>query len=165
MLNPEERNRARKKAMRLLEHMDRTEKGLTDKLRQAEFSQEAVEDAIAYVKSYGYINDARYARTYISFRMESKSRQKILSELQMKGVDRQTALEAWEEMEELMEPDERAVLRKTIEKKFKPGTELDEKEMRRLQGYLARRAFKYEDIAYALEEMNIRVKRDKGSLY
>ena len=29
--------------MRLLEHMDRTEKGLTDKLRQAEFSPEAVE--------------------------------------------------------------------------------------------------------------------------
>ena len=59
MLNPEERDRARKKAMRLLEHMDRTEKGLTDKLRQAEFSPEAVEDALAYVKSYGYINDAR----------------------------------------------------------------------------------------------------------
>ena len=53
MLDLEERNRARKKAMRLLEHMDRTEKGLTDKLRQAEFSPEAVEDAIAYVKSYG----------------------------------------------------------------------------------------------------------------
>ena len=68
-------------------------------------------------------------------------------------------------MEELIKPDERAVLRKTIEKKFKPGTELDEKEMRRLQGYLARRAFKIEDIAHALEEMNIRVKRDKGSLY
>ena len=46
MLDLEERNRARKKAMRLLEHMDRTEKGLTDKLRQAEFSPEAVEDAI-----------------------------------------------------------------------------------------------------------------------
>ena len=46
MLDLEERNRARKKAMRLREHMDRTEKGLTDKLRQAEFSPEAVEDAI-----------------------------------------------------------------------------------------------------------------------
>ena len=114
----------------------------------------------AYVKSYGYINDARYARTYISFRMESKSRQKILSELQMKGVDRQTALEAWEEMEELMEPDERAVLRKTIEKKYAPDTELDEGQMRRLYGYLARRAFKYEDISHILEEMNIRVKHE-----
>lgn len=119
MLDLEERNRARKKAMRLLEHMDRTEKGLTDKLRQAEFSPEAVEDAIAYVKSYGYINDARYARTYISFRMETRSRQKILSELQLKGVDRQTALDAWNEMEELMEPDEREVLRRTIERNMR----------------------------------------------
>ena len=32
MLDLEERNRARKKAMRLLEHMDRTEKGLYDRL-------------------------------------------------------------------------------------------------------------------------------------
>ena len=54
MLDLEERNRARKKAMRLLEHMDRTEKGLTDKLRQAEFSPEAVEDAIASV-SYTHL--------------------------------------------------------------------------------------------------------------
>ena len=131
-----------------------------EKLLQAEFSPELVEDAIAYVKSYGYVNDARYARTYISFRMESKSRQKILSELQMKGVDRQTALEAWEEMEELMEPDERAVLRKTIEKKYAPDTELDEGQMRRLYGYLARRAFKYEDISHTLDEMNIRVKHE-----
>ena len=161
MLNLEERNRARKKAMRLLEHMDRTEKGLTDKLRQAEFSPEAVEDAIAYVKSYGYINDARYARTYISFRMETKSRQKILSELQMKGVDRQTALDAWEEMEELMEPDERA--RFTEDR--------SRRNMHRIQslmkdrcgdsmGYLARRAFKYEDISHILEEMNIRVRHE-----
>ena len=160
MLDLEERNRARKKAMRLLEHMDRTEKGLTDKLRQAEFSPEAVEDAIAYVKSYGYINDARYARTYISFRMETRSRQKILSELQLKGVDRQTALDAWNEMEELLEPDEREVLRRTIEKKYAPDTELDEGQMRRLYGYLARRAFRYEDISHTLEELNIRVNRD-----
>ena len=156
MLDLEERNRARKKAMRLLEHMDRTEKGLTDKLRQAEFSPEAVEDAIAY----GYINDARYARTYISFRMETRSRQKILSELQLKGVDRQIALDAWNEMEELMEPDEREILRRTIEKKYVPDTELDEGQMRRLYGYLARRAFRYEDISHTLEEMNIRVKHD-----
>ena len=51
MLDLEERNRARKKAMRLLEHMDRTEKGLTDKLRQAEYllphgNQEPSEDPL-----------------------------------------------------------------------------------------------------------------------
>ena len=59
-----------------------------------------------------------------------------------------------------MEPDERAVLRKTIEKKYAPDTELDEGQMRRLYGYLARRAFKYEDISHTLDEMNIRVKHE-----
>ena len=71
--------------------------------------------------------------------METRSRQKILSELQLKGVDRQIALDAWNEMEELMEPDEREILRRTIEKKYAPDTELDEGQMRRLYGYLARR--------------------------
>ena len=45
MLDLEERNRARKKAIRLLEHMDRTEKGLTDKLRQAERKNHEIRSA------------------------------------------------------------------------------------------------------------------------
>lgn len=94
------------------------------------------------------------------FAWSPRAARRSFSELQMKGVDRQTALEAWEEMEELMEPDERAVLRKTIEKKYAPDTELDEGQMRRLYGYLARRAFKYEDISHTLDEMNIRVKHE-----
>ena len=49
--------RAAKKAMKLLEHMDRTEKGLRDRLHQAGFGQDAIEAAMAYVESYGYIDD------------------------------------------------------------------------------------------------------------
>ena len=44
-VTPEERKSARRKALLLLEHMDRTEKGLSDRLRQAGFSAEAAEDA------------------------------------------------------------------------------------------------------------------------
>ena len=66
-VTPEEQKNARRKAMLLLEHMDRTEKGLSDRLRQAGFSAEAVEDAMNYVRSYGYLNDDRYAENYISF--------------------------------------------------------------------------------------------------
>ena len=36
----EEHKRAAKKAMKLLEHMDRTEKGLRDRLQQDGFSQD-----------------------------------------------------------------------------------------------------------------------------
>lgn len=153
---PEEYRDARRKAMRLLEHMDRTERGLRDKLRQAGFSQLAVDYALAYVESYGYIDDERYARTYIAYRMNTKSRQKIIQELISKGVDKETAAAAWEEEAALNMPDEREILYRTIEKKYCPDTELDEKEMRRLQGYLIRRGFNYSDIKSALENMNIR---------
>ena len=153
---PEEYRDARHKAMRLLEHMDRTEKGLRDKLRQAGFSSPAADYALAYVKSYGYIDDERYARTYIAYRMNTKSRQKIIQELVGKGIDKETVTAAWEEEASLNMPDEREILYRTIEKKYAPDTELDEKEMRRLQGYLIRRGFSYSDIKSVLENMNIR---------
>ena len=93
----EEQRQARKKAMKLLERMDRTEKGLSDRLLQAGFSEQAVLDAVSYVKSYGYINDSRYALNYITYRIHEKSRQKIFQELYTKGIDRETASEAWEQ--------------------------------------------------------------------
>ena len=153
---PEEYRDARRKAMRLLEHMDRTERGLREKLRQAGFSPLAVDYALAYVESYGYIDDERYARTYIAYRMNTKSRQKIIQELIAKGIDKETALAAWEEEAAINMPDEREILYRTVEKKYAPDTELDEKEMRRLQGYLIRRGFSYSDIKSVLENMNIR---------
>ena len=151
----QEQQQARRKALRLLEHMDRTERGLTDRLRQAGFSEEAAEDAVSYVREFGYINDERYAFNYIMYRIHDKSRQKIFQELQQKGVDRQTIQSAWEEAEELEAPDEHALLLKQIEKKYPPGTELDERKMRRLLGYFARRGFRQGEITSALEEMNI----------
>lgn len=154
-LHPEEQKKARRKAMQLLEHMDRTEKSLSDRLGQAGFSEEAAEDAIAYVKSYGYVDDHRYARNYISCRLETKSRQKLLAELSGRGVSRETAVKAWDEVAEIYEPDEREILRHTVEKKYSSHTELNEKEMRRLMGYLLRRGFSYEDIRHVLEEMDI----------
>ena len=153
---PEEYRDARRKAMRLLEHMDRTERGLRDKLRQAGFSQLAVDYALSYVESYGYIDDERYARTYIAYRMNTKSHQKIIQELISKCIDKETAAAAWEEEAALNMPDEREILYRTIEKKYCPDTELNEKEMRRLQGYLIRRGFSYLDIKSVLENMNIR---------
>lgn len=85
---PEEQLRqAKLKALRLLERMDRTEAQLREKLLQAEFDSEMVEKAIAYVKSFGYINDERYVRNYIECRCQSKSRRQLEQELQFrKGV-------------------------------------------------------------------------------
>ena len=155
MTDMEQQREARKKALRLLEHMDRTEKGLMDRLLRAGFSEKLAEDAVSYVKDYGYINDRRYALNYIMYRIHDKSRQKIFQELSGKGIDCQTIQDAWEEAEELETPDERALLRQMVGKKYEPGAELDEREMRRLYGYLARRGFRSGDIFSVLEEMDI----------
>ena len=154
-LNYNEQREARRKALRLLEHMDRTEKGLRDRLIQGGFSEEAAEDAVAYVKDYGYINDYRYALNYILYRIHSKSRQKIFQELQQKGISRDVASEAWEEASDLEEPDETSLLRTAIEKKCSPGDILDDKAMRRLYGYLQRRGFRMGDITAVLDELGI----------
>ena len=150
---PEEYRDARRKAMRLLEHMDRTEKGLREKMRQAGFTSQAVDHALTYVEAYGYIDDERYARTYIAYRMDTKSRQKIIRELMGKGIDRKTAINAWEEEAALNMPDEKEILYRTIEKKYPQ----DENKLSRLIGYLVSRGFGYSDIADTLENMNIRL--------
>ena len=151
----QEQQQARRKALRLLEHMDRTERGLTDRLKQAGFSEETAAEAVSYMKEYGYVDDERYAFNYIMYRIHSKSRQKIFQELQQKGVDRQTIQTVWEEAEELESPDEHALLLSLIEKKYASGTELDERELRRLLGYFARRGFRQSEITSALEELSI----------
>ena len=53
--------RAKKRAMHLLEKMDRTEQELRRKLLESEYPEDLTEEAIAYVKSFHYIDDARYA--------------------------------------------------------------------------------------------------------
>ena len=154
-LNYNEQREARRKALRLLEHMDRTEISLQERLIQGGFSEAAAEVAVAYVKDYGYVNDYRYALNYILYRIHSKSRQKIFQELLQKGISRDVASEAWEEASDLEEPDETSLLRTAIEKKCSPGDTLDDKAMRRLYGYLQRRGFRMGDITAVLDEMGI----------
>ena len=91
---------------------------------------------------------------YIMYRIHDKSCQKIFQSFP--GRNRpSTRQDAWEEAEELETPDERALLRQMVGKKYEPGAELDEREMRRLYGYLARRGFRSGDIFSVLEEMDI----------
>lgn len=153
--NLEENKKARAKAMRLLEHMDRTEKGLYEKMRMAGFSETAIADAMAYVKSYGYINDLRYAETYLRTRITAKSRQQLTMELLKKGVDKHTIELAWEETVELEEPDERVMIQNLILKKYAPQSVLDVKTMRRLYGQLLRKGFRSGEVAAVLKELEI----------
>ena len=77
--------RAKLRAMHLLNVMARTEDGLRQKLIQNGYPQSAVEEAIKYVKSFGYINDEAYVRNFIECRKDKKSRKEIEALLMQKS--------------------------------------------------------------------------------
>ena len=92
--------RAKLRCMNLLKSRAYTEKQLCEKLRQGEYSEEIIEEAVAYVKSFGYINDRQYAEDFISYNLERKSRRRMEQDLLAKGVDSGIVREIFERLRE-----------------------------------------------------------------
>ncbi len=88
--------RARKRLLYLLQRADQTEKQLRDKLARDGYPEDVAEDAVNYVKSYHYIDDLRYACTYINYHQEQKSCFQLKRALQEKGIGRDVIEEAFE---------------------------------------------------------------------
>lgn len=141
--------RAKKRAMHLLERMDRTEKQLYDKLLQSGYPQECIDNAILYVKKYHYIDDRRYASNYIRCYQDKKSRLRMQQDLLRKGVSRALIEEV---LEEEFQADERIQIRSLLEKRGFDATECDEKERQRCYQFLMRRGFKSSDILKVMRD-------------
>lgn len=141
--------RARKRTMHLLERMDRTEAQLRDKLRQGYYPEDVIEDAIAYVKSYHYVDDLRYAQNYVRSRKGQKSQRKLQMELLAKGVSKQKIQQALEE--EYQQENEQELILRWIEKKQYCAQEADLKEKRRMYQFLLRKGFQSDDILHILD--------------
>ena len=130
--------------------MDRTEAQLREKLLQAEFSPELVEDAIAYVKSYGYIDDERYVRNYIEYRREKKSPRPVGQELQYREGGPPGKIQKG--FEDLGPADEKPLIRRFLEKKGYRPEITDEKTRRKLIAALLRKGFRMGDVLAVLRE-------------
>lgn len=135
--------RARMKAMYLLKAMDRTESQLRKKLEDCSYPAEIVENAIAYVKEYHYIDDVRYAVSYMEFRKESKSMQQLSRELYGKGISREDIAEA---EAQITFPDEEKQIRHWIEKKKYCAKTADRKETSRFFNFLMRKGYSISSI-------------------
>lgn len=136
--------KAKIKALNLLERMDRTEAQLREKLLAAEFEPKIVEQAIAYVKSFHYLDDERYVRNYIEYRQDQKSRRQLEQELQFKKyVPSELIQRVYEELEPA---DEKILIRRHLEKKRYCPEEWDEKQRQKLIASLLRKGFRMGDI-------------------
>lgn len=139
--------RVKKRTLYLLEKMDRTESQLREKLAHSEYPQECIDDAIAYVYKFHYLDDLRYARNYIRYSQEKYSRQQLKQKLMAKGVRREDIETA---LDEEYSGDEAEQIRKLLQKRHYAGESSQTAEFRKTYQYILRRGFKSNDI---LKEM------------
>lgn len=143
------KKRATLRAMHILERTDKTEAQLRRKLEESEYPKEAVESAIAYVTSYGYLDDRRYAEHYIEWKKQGKGKARLKMELVQKGISREI-------IEEVLESTDfgetRETIRQIILKKRKTDIPMNEKEKQRLYGFLMRKGFSSSDILAVMRE-------------
>lgn len=139
--------RARQKALAVLKRADQSESELRRKLKQSEYPEEIIEKTIAYVYSYHYLNDERYAKNYIRYKSDTKSRRQIVNELRQKGVSKEVVDTVLEETA----GDDTEAIRRAIRKKTSDVEALEYEQKQKLAAYLYRKGFMEEDIRRELK--------------
>ncbi len=134
--------RAKLRAMNLLQKKDYTEKQLRDKLLEGMYPAGIIDDAVSYVKSFRYIDDDRYARDYITYQMENRSRSRITQDLLGKGLSKEVIMGA---IQELYAEDEGEVeinqIRALLAKKHYDTENCDYKEKQKMMAFLLRKGY------------------------
>ncbi len=136
---------ARERALRLLGTRPLSRKELTDKLREKGVSAEDAEDAADYLKSVGYLDDARYAASLARhYAQKGYGPGRVRQELYRRGVPR----ELWEEaLAEL--PEDTEAIDALVDRRLR-GVRPDPKERKRLTDMLLRRGFSWDEIKNVL---------------
>lgn len=143
--------RAKKRAMNLLQKREYTSAALQEKLRDGEYPEDCIEEAVAYVASYGYVDDLRYARDFIVYNLDRKSRMRIEQDLMRKGICKDMVRAVFEELEEEgTRQDEASMVRSLLEKKKYDARTADGQEKQRMYAFLYRKGFHADVINKAL---------------
>lgn len=140
------RERVFQRAAKLLAAKQRSVEELREKLSTTRGATERmVDEAIARLQEYGYLDDAKFAQTYASLRLRERpiGRRRLQRDLWLKKVDKKAAEAALDEVfESTPEADliDRAIA-KRIRVRGKPKTREDAK---KLFDHLIRQGFEFE---------------------
>lgn len=140
--------RCKLRAMNLLTAKSYTREKLRQKLVDGLYPEEVIEEALAYVESFGYVNDNTYAADFIAYHAGTMNRMQMTQKLRTRGVpqdviERQLAAyaESGEEIDEVAQIE--AFLRK---KKFDP-LNTSAQEIQKLKAALYRKGYRNDNIS------------------
>lgn len=150
--------RAKKRAMNLLLKGDMTEAKLRSKLSDGKYPTSVIDEAVAYVKGYHYIDDRRYAMGFIASKSMTDSKTVIRRKLIEKGVSKEIIDSCIEEFyvdDELNRDVETDLIRRLIIKKCKDISSLEYTEKQKIIASVMRKGFSYYDVEKVLNNMDM----------
>lgn len=140
-------NRAKEKALYLIEYRSRTKRELYDKLIVL-FGESATKRAIKRLEELGLIDDEKYAREYAEVLLDKKgfSRQRAEFELMKKGIDKDVIKEILDELE----PEPVEQIKYLLQTKFARRLS-NEKDIAKTVNSLKAMGYRWSDINEALK--------------
>ena len=140
---------AARTAMNLLVKRDYAQAELYRKLRERGYSEYFARQGIAYVSSYHYLDDERYARQMIGRYKGTASRKMMMNKMKQKGLSDDVIREVMEASEWT---DEMGITRE-LHRRFSSAEQIEEmadKERQKLIQSLMRKGYGYGDITHVM---------------
>lgn len=148
--------RAVLRAMNLLKERSYTRMQLVQKLKENYYCGEHIESAINYVKSYGYLDDFKYATDFIIYRASQLSKKQIELKLLQKGIEGNVIEQAFQAFyEDGNEIEEEKQIQSFLVKK--KSLLIDEKQKQKIICTLLRKGFSMEKIRSVAREVEIEI--------
>ncbi len=139
--------RAVNKAVASLKFSEKSEYDIRLKLKELYYDEEIIDAVISKMKSYGYIDDKRYALGYIRKYISKKGRKSILYELTEKRISPDVIEEIFDE-EEL--PDEKMAVSDMLDRRFSQAD--IERKREKIIGYFLRKGFPVQTVLSCLKD-------------
>lgn len=145
-LLPVLKKRAMERLVYILKSSDKPESELRRKLKEGCYPSPVIDEVIAWACSKHYIDDERYAETYLRYHAKGKSKKMLAYDLQSKGVSK----ELIDRMLEDADIDEGEQIKAELIKRHY-ASEMDDKEKQRICAALMRKGYSWNAIRSAMQ--------------
>ena len=126
---------------------------MRNKLKEGLYDQDSIDEAIDYLKSFGYIDDHAYANQYIDTYTQNRSARRLEQDLMKKGINKDVISEVLAiKRDEGELGDEESMIRNLLEKRGFDPENSDSKTIAKNVRFLYQKGFSPETIARVMRQ-------------
>lgn len=149
------RRRTFDRAVNLLTYKQRSIKELRERLLEKDWTNSMiVEEVLNKLESYGYLNDAQFAKSFAASKIRQKpvGKRVLQQKLAQRKLDKETVAEAIEKAFE--ETPEAEIIERAIEKRLRlKGRPTTREDVKKFYDFLLRQGFSYDLVSNKMREI------------